>query len=280
MLYNYAFARARVMATRLLGTTKALLSNLEGLMGDVSTDEPIFGAVGVVSRPKPPIAKADATGPNPEGECEALCAKTDDGLHFVAARDLRLNARVNPAVGEVCLVQYGGGFVSLKTASDGYGTQIVLLAPRINSSTGVIAASHALVLDPATANSSVSLVHADGHGLLLTKDGDAILKNSAGDAFLSVSDGVTLSGDLRVPNNNLVVGNPSLAQDVLLAPPAIDLLAVLGASVGAIATAINTLAPGTVTPVQLLQLVAFTLPFAAVGAPTTRAPRILGQPGP
>lgn len=247
MLFDYAFARARVTATRILGTAKAVMTNLEGLLDDTSTDEPIFGVVGVVSRPKSNVNAKDASGLNPQGETEVLCAKVQDGFQWLAARDLRLNKRVNPAVGEVCLVQYEGGFISLKTSSDGLGTQVVVLSPQLDAQ-GVITKSHALVMDPAAANSSVSLVHADGHGVLLTKNGDAILKNSDGDAYVQANDtGLTFNGNIQVVGAMVVSPGTPPPQAVALAP-AVQGLA-LGISLFAAATSVLAAAiPGVPGP--------------------------------
>jgi hypothetical protein len=92
MLQNLLIARARVMASTILGAVKSLVVNLESLVGDTSTEEPMFGALGVVARPKPPPDTAN--GLHPEGECEALAIKDEDGMQPFAYRDLRLTARL------------------------------------------------------------------------------------------------------------------------------------------------------------------------------------------
>lgn len=92
-----------------------------------------------------------------------------------------------------------------------------------------------------------------------------------------------IQGDDRgvvVLGPGLTQGTPASAQDVALAQPAIDLLAEMGPIVLALAAAVNTLAPGTITPTQILNLTTKLAPYLAPGAPTTRAPKIKGTPGP
>jgi len=87
---------------------------------------------------------------------------------------------------------------------------------------------------------------------------------------------------VRVPSSDLVQGDPDVAADVLLAQPAVDLLAEIGPIVLALAAAVNALAPGTVTPTQIANLTTKLAPFLAGGspsAPTTRAPGVRGAPG-
>ena len=224
MLANWTIAHARAAASRVLGAAKAVLVNLESLVGDTSTDEPLFGALGVVARPKGPVSHKDATGLKPEGECEVICLKNEDGLQPVASRDLRINARTNPAEGEVMLAGYDGGFVSIKTASNGQGSQLVMLAPALNGS-GAITTSHALVLDPGTQN-AVSLVHRSGHGLLLTSAGNAIVKNAAGDVYMQASgSALTLNGNTQVVGGMVVSPGVPTPQPVMLST---DLLTWIG----------------------------------------------------
>ena len=87
---------------------------------------------------------------------------------------------------------------------------------------------------------------------------------------------------VRVPTSDFVQGDPDLAQDLLLAQPAIDLLAEMGPIVLALAAAVNTLAPGSITPTQIANLTTKLGPYLAAGspnAPTTRAPGVRGAPG-
>lgn len=104
----------------------------------------------------------------------------------------------------------------------------------------------------------------------------ATLTDNAGRTIVLDEQGV------RVPTSNLVQGDPGVAADVLLAQPAIDLLAEVGPIVLALAAAVNALAPGTVTPTQIANLTTKLAPYLAPGspnAPTTRAPGVQGAPG-
>ena len=90
-------------------------------------------------------------------------------------------------------------------------------------------------------------------------------------------DGVMVTGP------GITQGAPASAKDLLLAQPAIDLLAEIGPIVLLLAAAVNTLAPGTITPTQILNLTTKLAPYLVPGspnAPTTRAPKIRGTPGP
>src|SRR5947208_11435172 len=98
MLFDFAFGWARVVASTLGGKARDILIDLAGVADndaeplEASKQESLFGALGVVARPKAP----DATG-----TAEVITARTSDGLQPLAARDLRLNAKVNPKEGEV-----------------------------------------------------------------------------------------------------------------------------------------------------------------------------------
>lgn len=104
----------------------------------------------------------------------------------------------------------------------------------------------------------------------------ATLRDSTGSELVLDGDGV------RVPDVAFVQGDKALAQDLLLAQPAIDLLAEMGPIVLALIGAVNTLAPGTILPTQITNLTTKLGPYLAPGspsAPTTRAPNVRGQPG-
>lgn len=108
---------------------------------------------------------------------------------------------------------------------------------------------------------------------------------SAGVATFELRDSGTtkVQGDDRgvvVLGPGLTQGTPASAQDVALAQPAIDLLAELGPAMLIAMAAINALASGTYSPTQILNLTTKLAPFLAPGAPTTRAPKLRGTPGP
>lgn len=215
MFTDFVITHARAMASRALGAVKAVVVNLESLVGDTSTDAPVFGALGVVGRPRNPVAHEDASGLAPEGECEVLCVKYEDELQPIAVRDLRISARTNPAEGEVMLAGYDGGFVSIKQAGNGQGSQVVILAPALNGS-GVITTSHVLSMDPGAQN-AVALLHRSGHGLLCTSGGDAILKNASGSTYVQCAgSAMTLNGNIQVTGGLVVAPGSPPPQAVML----------------------------------------------------------------
>lgn len=107
-----------------------------------------------------------------------------------------------------------------------------------------------------------------------------ISRQSAGVSIVTVRDS---SGEqLVVAESGVRQGDDTLAKDVLLAQPAIDLLNQIGSMLVTLYGVANALAPGSVNPAQIAQFQAALLPFLASGtpnAPTTRAPKLRGEPG-
>lgn len=236
-----------------------------------SASESVYGLPCVVFRP---------LDPTDDGATEVVCARASDSLPILGARDLRIDdaAATDIAKGTARFAGYRGANLSISIAASGDGSVVQLYVPFDRDGDGVPQKGHVITLDPA--EEAVTIVAASGAALTLASDGSATIKNGDGDVFLSVSpDGVIMSGDLRVPNSNLVVGDPALAKDVALAQPAIDALAKIVPMLATIAGAVNGLAPGTIPPSEITALVAAGAPYVAGGA-TVRAPRILGQPGP
>ena len=215
MLFDYMMTYGRIIATSLGDTAKAVLVNLTGIGygddpadGEGSTGEALFGQLGVVARPK---------SPSKDGHAEVIAARTEDGLQPLVHRDLRLNQRVNPKEGEVDIVQYGGGFLSLADNSEGNGTTAVLYTPELDAG-GAIKKAHAVVLDTAPSNSSVSIIHALGMALLMTKEERVIIKNAKGDAYVELGpNGIVLNGNVTL-NGGLLAGDPVGAEPLMLAP--------------------------------------------------------------
>lgn len=182
----------RIVSAAVSGARKAVLAQVRGVErseddpkdGESSSDEPMFGQVGVVVRPRSSTSSTAATGLNPEGYAEIVGARFGDRFAPIAGRDLRLNMRVNPSEGEVDLVGYGGGFLSLADAADLRGTTAVLYAPRLDSS-GAVEKANAIALDPD--QGSISIVQQDGTAFVLTETG-AITRSPTGAAFVELSD--------------------------------------------------------------------------------------------
>jgi hypothetical protein len=179
---DLAIGIGRIVASRLEGTKKAVLLAVRALEGDddegneESADEGFFGQAGIVMRPREPVAEADATGLDPQGYAEVIGARWVDAFTPIASRDLRLNARVNPKVGEVCLSGYGGGFLSVADAADLRGSIVTLYAP--------VEKANLLYLDPDAG--ACGLVQQDGAGIFATSEGVTI-KNVAGDGFIDLN---------------------------------------------------------------------------------------------
>ncbi len=213
--FDYLLAFGRVMASTLSGAKKALLVNISSIgegddpdEGETATGEVMYGQLGVVARPKPPDA---------DGAMEVVSARTEDGQQPFGARDLRLNAQVNPAEGEVDVVGYGGAFISLKENEDPIGgrqgANVVIYAPN-----GDRSKASAISIDTTTANSHLALMHESGASITITKDGNVVLASPNGQNTIVVSDsGVALSGAVSV-SGAMVVGNQATAVPVLLAP--------------------------------------------------------------
>lgn len=270
--FDRPIAAATVQGT-VISDKGVTLANVEAIQGGESdTGAPIHGALGVVSRP---------LDPDNTGAAEALCVRSSDGLVVAAMKDLRLEqqAAVPLKKGTIRLSGYRGATVSVSVAESGTGSVITLYVPFEHDADGVPQKAHVLAMDPTSGQENVTLAAASGAAVLLGSDGSTTCKSGNGENFVSITDdGVSFSGDLRMPNSNLVVGDPSLVKDVALAQPAIDAISIIGQIVTLLAGAVNGLAPGTISPAQLTQLGTAIGPYVAGGA-TCRAPRIQGQPG-
>lgn len=263
MGFDDVFARVKLTASSLSSTVKAVLANVRGFVTDpddstaleASDGESVWGVAGVICRPR---ASDDA------GTCEGYAIRTDDGFTPIATRDLRINARVNPIDGEIDIAHYDGGFISLRDSSDGpkKGTQIVVLAPALKDD-GSVDKSHTIILDPSAGNSSVTILHALGNGLSLTKDGNAILMGKGGTNFISVGASEILFNGVLSLYGGVVAGDRTQAQPVALAP-----------AVTAFAQAVNDAvldcqAGGSISPAHLTALATAIAALATTGTATT-----------
>jgi hypothetical protein len=202
---------AKVITTRLAGALKSVLASLELLDdADISHDEPMMGVPGFFCRPRPPVAKEDETGLDPEGACEAVALRVGDQTIPIAYRDLRLSSVVNPKEGELGLAHYGGGFVSLKLNTDEDGTNIVLYAPRKNSS-GTVTNASCVSIDSTDGNQHICLLHESGASITLTKEGKILLMNKTGNAYVEINDdGIFLNGNCYL-NGSVILGDKTAA---------------------------------------------------------------------
>lgn len=189
-----------------IGQNNAVLLHVEvSDGGEASPEVPVHGSIGVSCRP---------LDPTDDGAAEVICARADDGLPVLAARDLRLEEAAGTLEkGTVRIAGYHGARVSIEVQ-----------------------------------DASTSLVFVRG-------------------------------SDLRVPETDIVQGDPNTARDVALAQPLVEVLVELSTAINAIGTALNSLAPGSVNLVSLnLKLAPYLVP-GSPSAPTTRAPGLKGEPG-
>jgi uncharacterized Zn-binding protein involved in type VI secretion len=220
MSFDDAFAFVKVVASSLSGEAKALLLNLRGFAdndaddstGEASTDSPAYGALGVISRPRPPSSA---------GAAEALAARTDDGLVAGPIRDLRISkARGNVREGGTSLAGYGGAFVAIDDAPSGGGSIITAYAPYAFDGSGVPAHAHSITMN--TTPGQESIVIAAGDGQAVTMDiatGVTCIRSNTGKATIIMKDdAITISGKTIVLQGVVTVGNPATALPALPGP--------------------------------------------------------------
>lgn len=184
--------------------------------GEIAQDAEAFGAPGIVFRPRAPEDVSTPDGTATVG-AESIAGRTGRGLVPLAWRDLRFN-RVfpNPSPGTVALVGYGGGFLSLDDTSTDSGDQKatvgVFYCP-YEFSDGTPAKAHVVILD--AEREQVSIVHGEGHSIVLTKDKEIMTaidastwsKMAAGE-FSVQADAINLIG-------TVAIGNPTAAVALL-----------------------------------------------------------------
>jgi hypothetical protein len=264
------FAYGRVVASTLGPIAKDVLVNVRLLEPDATSPDVVaetsvedigYGQLGVVARPDPP----DATG-----HTEVLVLKGGDGASPIGSRDLRLTRRTNPKEGEVMVVQYGGGFLSLAHNKDRKGTTIVLYAPTRKADDSVDKA-HVITLDSAEGNRSITVQHAEGHGLYLTKNKEAILKSANGQHAITIGDGgLALTGILKL-FGGVVAGNTQTAQPVALFPANAAAWTALLPVLNAIGAALASASVPAISPTSGITAAQSTAYAAALAAFATAA---------
>lgn len=271
--WGNVFAFARVASSTVFGAAKAVLLGVErvaqnGKVEESSGDEPTFGPLGFYARPEPPTASA--SGNLSKGECECVTMRMADALRPILYRDLRIARRMNPAVGELGIAHYGGGFLTLQWDPARSGTLVTLSAPHLSSDE--VDESHYLSMDPSDAGNYVALAHRSGHGLFLNKDGSAVLSSPDGKKWISVSDadGVTVASDKGMAfAGGIIAGSTTLAESVALAAAYQAALEAALPILLAAAAAANTLAPLSVTPAQIAEITARVLALSTLGKSQT-----------
>lgn len=202
--FDWTLGVGRIVSMALKGPKKVLVANLEGIDGETSMGQLVYGALGLVARALPATA---------DGAVEPIYARTEDGMIPIAARDPRLNAKTNPKDGEVMLVQYHGGFVSLKPNATNDGTDITIYAPKADGSK-----ASAISIDTTNANSNITIMHDSGVSMQLA-DGKALVMSPNGQAYIEVSDtGIVINGNVRVTGSMSVGAAPIPVMLGTLAP--------------------------------------------------------------
>lgn len=216
---------ARVVASEILGDNAAVTLNLVGIGGldadgtglSLSDDDgeqapqmPAYGALGVVSRPLDPD--------DDDNFCEAVSARTSDGLEPFAYRDLRINRALNPtgennapAKGQTGIAGYGGAYFSHRHDRASRTDMSILYVPYDFDGDGVPQKSHAIIIDPTDGNSSIQIIHGDGVFLNLQDDvgggSPGILAAVNAATFLKISAGeLTLQAERIMLKGNCYLG--------------------------------------------------------------------------
>jgi hypothetical protein len=193
--FDWTFTLGRVVSTVLEGAKRVLLANVEGIEGETSNKQVVYGTLGWFGRPLPPDAN---------GAAEVICIRVDDGLLPIAMRDPRLSVKTNAKDGEFGIAQYHGGFVSLKANATNDGTDVTIYAPKADGSK-----ASAISIDTTNANSNITIMHDSGVSVQLA-DGKILLMNRNGDAYIELNDdGIVINGNVNV-NGSMVVGNMNL----------------------------------------------------------------------
>lgn len=271
MGFDDSMGFGKVVASSVEGEHSFTLYNVAGISAlDFTTDdtdeggekglgEENYQSLGIVGRPLPPDG---------DDALETIFARTGDGLVPFGYRDARLNRNYpNPAEGDVAFVSYGGGFHSMSLNASGE-TIHTLYCPYNRNSEGVPQKAHTVTLDP---EQGISVVHADGHAVLLTAQGNVVIKNASGDAYVQVgSSGITLNGNL-VLNGGATIGDPVGALPATIATPLISYLGALEVLLGTLATTIDAKLAVTTTAVPAVA--SFVAAGAALKAamPATKA---------
>lgn len=261
----------RVLATSVTPTNRAILGNIGSLgddntgdQGDIGNDERFFTHP-VYCRPLGHVKEEDATPLNPAGVCESVIIRSADEVYPIGYRDLRLSRLVNPIEGEVGIVGYQGGFISLRPNADGDGTNFLLYGAR-RGTDGEVEAASSIAIDSTSSQRQILLQHELGQTLTLNKDGGVVMANAANDAWLEVNpDGISLNGNTAITGavREVTVGDPLSAQNVALAPDLITFVQNAGPTLTALMTAVNVLAPGTFTPAQITAMANAFAPYVA-----------------
>jgi hypothetical protein len=211
---SFAIGFVKVVAMNIAPKTRALLADLTGPAGDDqeaeqqverASGQPTFGALGIVSR---------ARAPSTTGAVEGVGLRTGDGLVPFALRDVRLNALYpNPKEASVALVGYAGAFDSNEAKFDDTGgpksSIRTIYVPYVFDVTANKA--HVITLDATDGNESISIVHGEGHSIVLTRDREIFAQISAGTWMVLRPNEFSVQADAINLIGTVAIGNPTSA---------------------------------------------------------------------
>lgn len=184
-LSGLVFSAMRVIGSTVVGRHSAVLVGAEGnvgaldetdedIPGEQTTDVEMWGALGIVARPRPPedldgeLLSAEALGPRIDGVGVPL-----------GWRDLRLNRKYPaPKPGTTALVGYGGGFLSFED-TDALESRATWYVPYGDKAMVV-------AIDPDA--ESIMLVHGDGYAVVLDADNGITMRSKTGSSWLNLAD--------------------------------------------------------------------------------------------
>lgn len=251
---------ARVVKSNVSTETGAVLYSVAGvgpllgidtgndLDGEVDEDQGVFSALGFLARPLPP-----ETVGNQVHAAEVLCIRVADGLIPISARDTRIRLPgTAPNEGAIAFAGYGGGFHILDPVDEGAsGTIHVIYCPYAftdPTDPGTAAKAHSITIDPTSGNESIMIVHADGPSVILKTD-SLILRNAAGDVYIELNDTeAVVNANMKVLGGFQTL-DPTGTLSFPLAKSAelITWAIALGVWQAQVTTAVNGLAPGSIT---------------------------------
>jgi hypothetical protein len=231
-LIDWVVAFGRAVASSVSGETQAVRVQVAGIAGidptsesaetgEVAEDSEAFGALGIVSRPRPPEVKN-----NRNVHAELVCLRTSDGLLPIAWRDVRLDQAFpgGQKEGSTALAGYGGGFVTLDLTATDSGSRkaniLVAYCPFQFDVNGVATKAHSIILNPA-ANGGITITHADGYQLSITTDSGIMFNTPSANVWGQVKgDLIFLQAPKIMLKGNVGVGAQPEAGIPLLAGPA------------------------------------------------------------
>lgn len=242
---DWTLRLARITASSLSTKLGRVMVTLRGLgdtdaTAETSANEPLWGTIGILARPRAPSA---------DGAAQVIAAIKEDGLLPIASWDPRLSrARGNVNEGSISLVGYGGSFVGLDY-DDATSSDVVTIYRLENGSPKK---AHVITLS----KDEITILHSYGHYLVLNKLGGIVLVNKAGTSFVQVDDeGIALNGPVKMVTG-MLAGDVASAKPVVVSPDGSSAwMAQVTTAIGQIAALLNvagpvTGAPGTVTPVS------------------------------